>query len=132
MTFQANLQTNDNSANLSDETTAQIESSICSMLDAVPTTAQIIAALPTVADPENVISIADEREGLMMESAASTAAALAHFEATGCQPAIAGFEDLYAHPMIGAPIRSDYAEREAAFEAELDRECEALFARLTR
>ena len=132
MTASNNVLTNNASAILSTETDAQIQTSIDATLASVPSTEEIRAALPTLADPEDAISIADERDGMMMESAAATAAGFEHFMATGTVLPIPGFEDLYGHPMIGGPIYSDHAQRDAAFEAELEAECSALLARLTR
>jgi hypothetical protein len=74
----------------------------------------------------------DEIDGKAMESPEDTEARAEHFLTTGETLPVPGFDALYSNPLVGASRRSDYAEREAAFEAELDAECEALFARLTR
>ncbi len=133
MTFQANVLTNTTSANLSDETTEQILASIDAMLSGVEDTETIARRVGEMhGDPADAICSGDEIENKMMESPQQTELRRAHFAATGAVPQIPGFDDLYSNGLVGAPKRCDYAERNAAFEAELDAECAALFARLTR
>ncbi len=133
MTAQMNIATNLSAAAASDETVEQIERSIESLLDSIETTDQIVARAGRIAhDPADALCSADEIEGKLMESPEATEARAAHYIATGETLPIPGFEALYSNALVGMPRRSDHVEREAAFEAALDAECEALLTRLMR